>query len=177
MPKQSLAPIVGKAIALRLLEESDLPLTLRWRNKERVRSNLKTSRPLSLDEHRSWYHSYAQKEGDFLFVVLERDRMNRPVGQVSLYGIDRAAGTAEFGRLVIGEDDALGKGYAREACVLAIEFAFGSLGLGELELEVFAENSRAVAIYVSLGFVFHVRQDNLLRMKLRKQGPKGMGVS
>jgi RimJ/RimL family protein N-acetyltransferase len=143
-------------------------MTRLWRNKERVRSQLKTSRPLSLAEHQDWYRAYAERGDDFLFVILERRRGDRPVGQVSLYAIDESRGMAEFGRLVIGEEDALGHGYGREASERVVGYAFNSLGLAELWLEVYPENSRALAIYHRLGFSLCNHHDGLLRMRLRR---------
>jgi len=169
MPKPQVAPLVGERISLRLLDELSLPLTLEWRNKVRIRSHLRTSRELSMEEHLLWYRSYAKRDTEFVFLVLQRERRDRAIGQVSIYDIDRAQGTAEFGRLMIGEDDVLQQGYGGEASAKAVEFAFGECGLQELRLEAYATNTRALSIYVALGFgIWDRHDDGLLQMRLRK---------
>ncbi len=133
MTKPPLLPIESDRIVLRLLTESDLPTTLAWRNQPRVRSNFATSRELTETEHRAWFEDYAQKDDDFVFVVCERAGL-KPVGQAALYDIDWKARTAEFGRLMIGPDDELGKGLASEAMRLLLTFGFGQLRLRRIRL-------------------------------------------
>lgn len=166
MPKRQVAPIVAGPVTLRLLEERDLPMTLAWRNKDRVRSQLVTSRPIADDEHRAWYTRYAERDDDFVFII-EEGQQGRPVGQVSVYAIDWQAGTAEFGRLMIGENGALGRGFAHAATGAAVRLAFETFRLAELRLEVFDTNERAIAIYRGHGFVEAGRREKLLLMYLR----------
>src|SRR5207244_9201490 len=63
---------------------------------------------ISDQTHRAWFDAYAERDDDYVFVIEER-ALGRPVGQVSLYAIDWKARTATFGRLLIGDDDALGR--------------------------------------------------------------------
>jgi len=165
MPKRNVPPLQTPRVSLRLLSEGDLPLTLAWRNKDRVRSCFVTSRVISEDEHRAWFASYLQRDNDFDFVILDRES-GRVVGQVAIYEIDWERRTATFGRLMIGEDDALGKGLASEATRAAIAFSLGTLAMVEVRLEVFAANHRAIALYEKCGFRVCGERDGLVRMKL-----------
>jgi RimJ/RimL family protein N-acetyltransferase len=163
MTKPPLLPIESDRIVLRLLTEGDLPMTLAWRNQPRVRANFVTSRELTEAEHRAWFEDYVRKDDDFVFVVCERAGL-KPVGQAALYHVDWKARTAEFGRLMIGPDDALGKGLATEATRLLLSFGFGQLRLRRIRLEVLSSNGRAIAIYRKLGFIESDKQDGLLFM-------------
>ena len=65
---------------------------------------------------------------------------------------------------MIGESDATGRGLAHEATALLIHYATATLGLREIELEVFAENAAAIAIYTACGFVVRESRGPLLQM-------------
>ena len=86
----------------------------------------------------------------------------------------------EFGRLLIGEPVARGRGLGLEATHALLEYGFGPLGLKQIRLEVLAHNIRAIAIYHRCGFQpsSHEPTDGLLTMALSRedwiarQGPK-----
>jgi RimJ/RimL family protein N-acetyltransferase len=165
MTKRQILPLPGPRATLRLVTRVDLPRTLAWRNKNRVRAAFIHSSELSADEHGQWFDAYAERDDDFVFLIEERDS-GRPVGQVSLYGIDWTAGTATFGRLLIGEDDALGQGFASEATRLVLSYA-RRVGLREIRLEVFKGNGRAIGLYRRHGFEPRGAEGDLLLMKRR----------
>lgn len=163
MPKRYIAPLEGGRVRLRLLEESDLPMTRAWRNQDHIRRWFIHSEIITPEHHRRWYESYLPRDDDFLFVIEEIESFGRPVGQVSLYNIDWERGHAEFGRLLVGEPSAA-RGLAREATELLLERAFAEWGLREVELEVFAANQAAVVLYHSCGFRDVREHGGLLRM-------------
>jgi diamine N-acetyltransferase len=164
MPKRSLPPLQNQRIRLRLLEESDLPTTLGWRNQDHIRRWFFHSDVITLEQHRIWFERYLRQDDDYVFIVQEIDNVLRPVGQAALYHIDWLAQRAEFGRLMIGEPDARGKGLARAATELLVGMALGDLGLQEVHLEVFADNVPALAIYTACGFQITDKHDNMLHM-------------
>jgi diamine N-acetyltransferase len=149
MPKRDIAPLEAGRVRLRLLEERDLSQTLAWRNQEHIRRWFFSSDPLTPQQHATWFAKYLERDDDFVFVI-ETDL--RPVGQVALYNIDWTAGRAEFGRLMIGEAEAAGRGLAREATEAILDLAFRQLGLREVYLDVIPENARAIGVYKACGF-------------------------
>jgi len=67
--------------------------------------------------------------------------------------IQRAPGVrSALFRIVVGEKDLWGRGYGTEATRLVAEEAFATHGLGQVRLEVFRSNPRAVAAYRRVGF-------------------------
>jgi RimJ/RimL family protein N-acetyltransferase len=128
------------------------------------------SEPVERAAHLRWFQSYQERDDDFVFVVEDVRHSPRAVGQASLYHIDWGAGTAEFGRLLIGEPAARGRGLGLEATRSLIEFGFGPLGLRCIRLEVFSHNARAIAIYQHCGFQPLPDQpvDDLLRMEISR---------
>ena len=155
---------------IRLLEESDIERLRCWRNKGHIRKCFVHSEPVGRDQQRAWWDSYRQRADDYVFVIEDVTEGSCAVGAVSLYHIDIEQHRAEYGRLMIGKSAARGKGLARMATELVIEFAFDHLGLGEVYLEVFSDNEPAIELYRSCGFEETGRKDRLLYMrKLRPE--------
>lgn len=166
MTKRFIRPFETGQIGLRLLASEDLPTTLAWRNQDRIRKNFITSRRLTPEEHRNWFESYASKDDDFVFLFSDARDLSRPVGQVSLYRINWGRKTAEFGRLMVGEDQALHKGLAMAATRVMLDLAFNCFKLRSIYLEVFEANPGAIAIYQKVGFTTSSVRDGLMRMDL-----------
>lgn len=152
MSKRQIPPIEGARVRLRLLEEADLPLTLAWRNQDHIRCWFFHPEVISPELHRTWYEQYKDRDDDFLFIIEETDVLKRPVGQVAIYHIDWQTRTGEFGRLMIGDAKASGRGLAYEATRLVVASALERWGLAEVSLEVYADNFAAISIYERCGF-------------------------
>jgi len=157
--------IQSQRVHLRLLTEDDLEMTLAWRNRDDVRHWFKQSDVISLASHRAWFTRHQLVDDAFMFVV-ENIETRAPVGQVSIYAIDREIGEAEVGRF-IAAPGVSGKGFIREAIRALVQFAFTELSLQRVYLEVFADNARAIRLYESLGFAKHGEHDGLVLMELR----------
>jgi diamine N-acetyltransferase len=164
--KRRLSPLEAGRIRLRLLEQQDLPRTLAWRNQDHIRRWFFFSERLTAEQHAAWFARYQQRDDDFVFII-EEAAGERPIGQVAIYNVDWAKGTAEFGRLMIGEADAAGRGLAREAAAAAVALAFEQLGLQEIYLEVLPGNVRAIKVYEACGFEVTSRTEKALRMSKR----------
>jgi RimJ/RimL family protein N-acetyltransferase len=172
MGKRGFPTLVSEDVQLRLLQENDLPLTLAWRNHDHIRKWFLTSDIIDPERHRAWFDQYQERDDDFVFIIEDRRAGGRAVGQVALYHIDWAAGRAEFGRLLIGEADAAGRGLAKAATRLLVSAAFDRLALREVYLEVLADNRAARAIYERCGFTATGAQNGVLSMA-RTPNPGG----
>ena len=73
------------------------------------------------------------------------------IGYVCLKGINAEVSAAELG-IAIMEKRFRGQGYGTEAVRLALEHAFGELGLDLVGLTVFPGNRRAISAYEKAGF-------------------------
>jgi diamine N-acetyltransferase len=167
MAKRQISPLVSDRVRLRLLEEADLPMTLAWRNQDHIRQWFVHSAVLTWEQHHNWCGQYFQRDDDFIFIIEDRQQANRPIGQISLYNIEWPQRRAEYGRLMIGEASAAGKGFAKEATQVLLDYAFHSLKLTEVHLEVFTHNVSAIAIYHGCGFQEVGEQNGLKKMSIR----------
>jgi len=171
LAKRDLGPILGRRIRLRLLEPGDLERILGWRNWDENRRWFVHSERIELQAHLRWFRAYQELDDDFVFIVEDLESSAGAIGQVSLYHIDWGAGSAEFGRLLIGEPVARGRGLGLEVTRALLGFGFGPLGLNRITLEVLAQNARAIAIYRGCGFrsLPHQPTDDLLTMELLRE--------
>ena len=143
--------ITGQNIVLRQMEYTDTDYIVAWRNKERVRSHFIYRETFTPKVHENWIHTMVETGRVVQLIICEKETM-RPVGSVYFRDIDREKKEAEYG-IFIGEDDAVGKGYGSETARLAVEYAFGEMGLEKLVLRVFTDNEAAVRSYEQAGFV------------------------
>jgi diamine N-acetyltransferase len=165
--KRVMPVVTGQRVRLRLLTEADLPMTLAWRNQDHIRKWFLNPNTITSEQHRAWFSNYIGRDDDFVFVIEEQQVLRKPAGPVSLYRIEWQRRCAEYGRLLIGEPDAVGLGLAREATAVLLDHASTQLGLREIELEVLRENQRALAIYCACGFETVDERDGVLKMVWR----------
>ena len=168
MSKRQLPPIENASVRLRLLEERDLGMTRDWRNHDDIRKWFLTSSIISPEQHAAWFAQYRDRDDDFVFVIEDTASLQRPVGQVSIYAIDWQQKQAKFGRLLIGDPRARGKGLARQAVDALIAESFNRLGIEELRLEVLRDNARAIALYEACGFAVDGAEGQEIRMVKRR---------
>lgn len=169
--KAKVNPVESGGIRLRMIEESDLSMTLAWRNRDDARIWFKSSTLLSMEQHHSWFCNYLERNNDFLFIV-ESD--GRPVGQVSVYDIDWLKRSGEVGRFLVSPE-AAGRGKMKAACSLLRDLCRESLELRYIYLEVLAGNERAYNLYSSIGFVEEGRDECVVRMGIQFENKGCLG--
>lgn len=144
--------IRGRTVALGPLDRAYLPLYTRWSNDFAVgRHFYDRLEPVTLGRHEAWYAKVTEADDRVVrFTVFELATL-RPIGRASLQDIDHLHRRASFG-LMIGERDAWGKGYGTEATALMLDYAFNTLGLHNVMLQVVSANERAIRAYLRAGF-------------------------
>lgn len=140
--------IVGRKVRLRLVQRIDLERLRCWRNENLT--YFFNSAYISKESQQRWFKGYQKKEDDLIFII--ETLAGKPIGTVSLYRINPAAKEAEFGRMVIGDRKSRRKGFGRDAAESLIRFAFLTLKLRQLKLEVFKNNQPAISLYEKIGF-------------------------
>ncbi|CAK7007383.1 MAG: Spermidine N(1)-acetyltransferase [Desulfovibrio sp.] len=104
-------------------------------------------------------HIHDQSERRFVLTMGEDN-----IGLVELIEIDYIHRRAEF--QIIVHPDHQGKGYARQATMLALSYAFDTLNMHKIYLVVDSENTKAIHVYEGLGFI----QEGLLRQEFYTNG-------
>jgi RimJ/RimL family protein N-acetyltransferase len=152
--------IRGRAVGLRPIEDSDLPLIHRWMNHPEVWRYMDYERPVSIADVRGDVER-ARREGQ-AFVVVVGDR---PIGRIGLNAF-RARDRICSLYMYIGEPSSWGHGYGLDATMTLLEYAFGRMDLHQIELWTLADNDRAIRTYERCGFV----QEARLRERSFKEG-------
>jgi len=134
-------------ITIRAMRESDVPATTALRNMPRVRWGT-LARPYESVAY--WYTQNAGRAAPNRFLVACAG--DEVVGQISVHPIKyvRRAHCANIGICV--HDDWQGRGIGTALFEALIDLADNWLGLRRLELTVYTDNARALALYRKFGF-------------------------
>lgn len=146
--KKDYSVIIGSKVRLHLIQPDDIERLRRWRNENRFA--FFDSSYISAERQKKWFKSYQKKKDDLMFVIETLD--GRPIGTVALYKIDLSNKQAEFGRMLIGDVKSRRKGLAQDAAKNLIRFAFSTLSLQQLKIEVKKNNQPVIRFYERLGF-------------------------
>ena len=129
--------IVGKYVTLRSATEADAEFALAVRQ---TPGALKFMPPLNvnMDQQRAWINKQHSMEGDYFFVVFNRN--DERVGVIGLF--DMHDGECEIGRLVM-QGTAID---TIEAHLLVLRFAFGDLKLKKVVGYIYPDNDSALRL-------------------------------
>jgi RimJ/RimL family protein N-acetyltransferase len=143
--------LIGERIYLRALQHSDAALVATFFNDEEVNRWLHFHRPISPEMQAARQEEIAKSQSDVLFAIIRRET-NDLIGVTGLHELNFRHRTAEFG-IAIGERSAWGQGFGSEATRLQLKYAFETLNLHRVELDVQSDNERAIRAYEKVGFV------------------------
>jgi diamine N-acetyltransferase len=142
--------ICGEQVALGPLRRDLVPLYHRWMNDFEVQRAYGVPKPMSREQVEQWYEMAAVSDEHLRFVIYEGADL-RPIGKTGLYHIDHRNRRAEFG-ILIGERAAQGKGHGTEVTRLVLDYAFTTVGLHSVLLEVASYNLAGIRAYQKAGF-------------------------
>ena len=143
--------IEGTRVVLRPVEESDYPLIHRWMNHPEIWRYMDYEMPLSLVEVAEDVER-SRREGQPFTIVVD----GRPIGRIGLNQFrsrDRICSLYMY----IGEPSFWGQGFARDAVMTLLAFAFDRWDLHQVELWTLGDNNRAIDTYAKCGFVQEAR--------------------
>lgn len=141
----------GDHVTLRPLERRHLAATRAWANDSELARLMDRARPVGEGEHEAWFAALQGRE-DCAYFAIEANADGRHLGNVWLWAIDPRHRKAEV-RIVLGADDAQGRGLGAESLLLVSDHAFGTLGLHKLYAYVLGFNDRARRAFEKAGFV------------------------
>lgn len=144
--------IEGDRIYLREVRVSDVTDDYcRWMNDPKVDRYLETRfHPHSREEIES-YVSEMKEDADTVFLAILVKQGDVHIGNMKIGPANRIHLYADLS-IVIGERAYWGKGFATEAIILAVEYAFSTLNLHKLEAGAYANNRGSIKAFRKADF-------------------------
>ena len=155
---------IGTKVYLRPLARDDAPLLAQWINDPEVTRTLLMYRPMSLHAEEAWIASLGTSPDEVVLGIALK-HSDALIGSTGLHRIDWKNRHASFG-ILIGVKDEWGKGYGTEATTLMTAYAFETLNLNRVWLQVYDNNARGRRVYEKVGF----QTEGVLRQETYRQG-------
>ena len=153
-------------IKLRALTEADIPKTLVWNNQDDIKELYAGHPfPINLEMEKEWFDKITRSNIPITVFGIELVDEKRLIGLSFLKNINFIHRKAEFA-IFIGEVEARGKGYSKDATIQTLNFGFKDLGLNRIFLNVLITNDKAIKLYENVGFV----KEGVLRNSTFKRG-------
>jgi len=135
-------------ISIRKFEKKDISNKVKWINDPLNNTYLHYDLPLSEEKTEKWFDNNKDRI-DRYDAIIEADGVS--VGLIGLIGIDSKNKKAEY-YVTIGDRNYLGKGIAKKASLILLEYAFKTLELERVYLYTEIDNISAVKLYEKIGF-------------------------
>jgi RimJ/RimL family protein N-acetyltransferase len=165
----------GSHVRLAELVDEDSDRLFTWINDRELVVRSAPFRPVPREEHDDWFDAIRARDDVRIFAI-RRVADDELIGSCQLHSIDVERGIAEL-QIRIGQADARGRGYGREAVGLLLDHAFGALGLRRVTLHVFASNAPALAVYRATGFRERAGDHEVATIDGRKERVLRMSIS
>jgi RimJ/RimL family protein N-acetyltransferase len=146
--------INGHAVVLRPVRESDASYFVMWVNDPVVREFTLTRSPQSLVSEKEWIMKAgkAERYPQSIFLVIETIDGNKPIGTIGLHNINWIDRNATTGSM-IGDVAEQGKGYAVDAKMHLLKYAFEVLGMHKIISRAHADNVKSIRYSERCGYV------------------------
>jgi [ribosomal protein S5]-alanine N-acetyltransferase len=121
-----------------------------WLNDPRVNQFMESGGDYTLEK----LHDFLKEveTSNILFWAIHLKESHKHIGNIKIDPINLKHRYAEYG-IMIGDRHEWGKGYAKEATILVINFCFSKIiDLRKVNLGVHAKNTGAVELYKKIGF-------------------------
>lgn len=145
----------GNLVCLRSFELIDLDVIMTHWNDLELRNLVGSADrgPVGRNDEEEWIRTTwkERKEKRAFTFAIESLSEKRLIGGTGLFNINWTSRSSMFG-ISIYDPDFRGKGYGEDATNLMLYFAFQTLNLNRVALEVFDFNERAKKCYSKIGF-------------------------
>ena len=132
------------------MKENDIEYLRMWRNDSNNTKYLRKLGYITEQMQLKWWQQYLENEDELCFSIMETGEINSIVGSASLYNFH--GNQAEFGKFLIGDERAHGKGIGYCALMAILKIAFTTVAMEKIVLECHEYNIPAFRIYEKTGF-------------------------
>lgn len=142
---------MNSSVYIRPLVLDDAKISYRWRNDPEIwrYTGFKPNKHISLETEEAWLKAKLKNTDERRFAICLYES-NQYIGNIQLININN--GEASY-HIFIGEKKFWGKGFAKQATKLILQYAFAELGVDRVLLEVNQFNIAAYEVYKKMGFV------------------------
>lgn len=150
-------------VTIRPLRKEDAYISVKWRNDPDVfrYTGFVHNKEILIEDELKWIEIVLNNEDEYRCAILVD---NEYIGNVYLTNID---GKEANYHIFIGEKEYWGKGIAKQASLLILDYAFHELKLDRVVLRVKEQNERALHLYQSIGFKSIEEDDIWITMQIR----------
>ena len=139
-----------KNVLIRQLQKEDIELIRKWRNEPKNTTYLSHIPFITAEMQAKWYEKYLDNADEMTFAIVENSQLNSVVGSLSLYNFEK--NKVEFGKILIGNENAHGKSVGVNAIKAVLWIAFNELKMKQVYLHVYKNNRSACKVYEKVGF-------------------------
>lgn len=125
----------------------DAPLIVEWRSDPENYKFFLNPRPITIEQHLSWFEGYLEDKTRYDFLVLDEERA--PVGVVGLSNITGDSCEVNY---IIGAKKARGRGFASEAVEAMTQMAFNELGVESVFARILVGNEASEHVARKAGY-------------------------
>ena len=146
--------LIGSKVMLREYQSDDFASIRQWVNDAGVTRYLSTRfwAPQTTVDTQEFLSRMMQSSHNAYNFVIADAADGRYIGQLDMFRVDWRLRQGEIGMVIASAEDR-GRGLGTEALQLLARFAFETLGLERIELEVHIQNAAAIRCYEKAGFV------------------------
>ncbi|MBG6234377.1 RimJ/RimL family protein N-acetyltransferase [Pedobacter sp. CAN_A7] len=158
---------MNESIYLRPLVLDDATTSYKWRNNPDVwkYSLFNPKAPITMEQETAWLEEILMRSDQKRFAIC-LTKNEKYIGNIQL--IDISDQQAEF-HLFIGDPDYWGKGIGTKATKLILDYAFFTLNLNNIRLDVDRKNEAAIKIYRRHGFISIDSAERQMVMKIARE--------
>lgn len=143
--------IHGSSVFLRPVTMRDAAIIRKWHNDPQLMLLARVGEEkTTLRQERADIRA-ARRSNDQAYHMIVKQSDDSAIGFIRFNFIDRSSGNVWL-RMMIGEKQVWGKGYARDALTSYLTWLFDVIGIHRVTLECYSTNTRAITFYEQLGF-------------------------
>ena len=146
--------LIGQQVMLREYQSEDFACIRQWVNDASATRYLSTRFwvPQTTVDTQEFLSGMMQSSHNAYNFVIADAKDGRYIGQLDMFRVDWRLRRGEIGMVIASSEDR-GRSFGTEALRLLSRFAFETLGLERIELEVHMDNAAAIRCYEKAGFV------------------------